>query len=104
VKAVDMQLPATTTEFIHVPVTPPVGVDVTGTPPKLAILPVSNRANPAAGDWMTGTWGAGPEALLLVGPDGGAVALTVGDYRVYVSFDPPGSENIVRQSGYLSIT
>jgi len=27
-----------------------------------------------------------------------------GDYRVYVSFDPPGSENIVRLSGYLGIT
>lgn len=98
-----MELPATTTEFIHVPVTPPVGVDITGTPPKLAILPVSNRNNPAAGDWMTGTWGSGPEALLLVGPDGGAITLTRGDYRVYVSFDPPGSENIVRQSGYLGI-
>ena len=53
---------------------------------------------------MTGTWASGPEALLLVGPDGGAITLTRGDYRVYVSFDPPGSENIVRQSGYLGIT
>ena len=99
-----MELPATTTEFIHITVTAPAGVDITGTPPKLAILPVSNRDNPATGDWHTGTWSSGPEALLLVGPDGGALALTPGDYRVYVSFDPPGSENIVRQSGYLSIT
>lgn len=99
-----MELPATTTEFIHVPVTPPAGVDVTGTPPKVAILPVSNRGNPATGDWKTGTWGTGPEALLLVGPDGGAITLARGDYRVYVSFDPPGSETIVRMSGYLGIT
>lgn len=99
-----MELPATTTEYIHITVTPPAGVDITGTPPKLAILPVSNRNNPGVGDWMTGTWGSGPEALLLVGPDGGAITLARGDYRVFVSFDPPGSENIVRQSGYLSIT
>lgn len=99
-----MVIPATTTEFIHVAVTPPAGVDITGTPPKLAFLPVGNRSNPAVADWHTGTWGSGPEALLLVGPDGGAITLTPGDYRVYVSFDPPGSENIVRLSGYLGIT
>jgi len=101
---VTVELPATTTEFIHVTVTPPIGVDVTGTPPKLAFLPVSNRDNPTVSDWKTGAWTAGPEARLLVGPDSGAVTLARGDYRVYVSFDPPGSENIVRMSGYLGIT
>jgi hypothetical protein len=96
-------IPASSTEYVHVPVTPQAGVDVTGTPPKLAILPVSNRDNPAAGDWKTGTWASGPDAVLLVGPDGGALTLAKGDYRVYVSFDPPGSENIVRLAGYLGI-
>lgn len=99
-----MQLPATTTEFVHADVTPPAGVDITGTPPQLAILPVSTRSNPATGDWETGEWTNGTTARILVGPDGGALALTPGDYRVYVSFDPPGSENIVRLSGYLGIT
>lgn len=99
-----MELPATTTEFIHIPITPPPGVDITGTPPRLAVLPVSNRDNPADSDWLDGTWGTGPEALLMVGPDGGAITLAVGDYRVFVAFDPPGPENIVRLSGYLSIT
>lgn len=99
-----MLIPATSTEFVHVPVTAPAGVDITGTPPKLAVLPVTNRANPVTGDWHTGDWVSGPEARLLVGPDGGALTLTAGDYRVYVSFDPPGSENIVRLSGYLGIT
>lgn len=99
-----MVIPATSTEFVHVTVTVPAGADITGTPPKLAILPVSNRDNPEASDWHTGDWGDGTEALLLVGPDGGAITLTRGDYRVYVSFDPPGSENIVRLSGYLGIT
>jgi hypothetical protein len=95
-------IPATSTEYVHVPVTVPAGVDITGTPPKLAILPVSSRSNPAPGDWKTGDWANGTEARLLIGPDGGALTLTVGDYQVYVSFDPPGSENIVRLAGYLS--
>lgn len=98
-----MVIPATTTEFVHVSVTPPAGVDITGTTPKLAFLPVTNRNNPEAGDWHTGDWD-GTDARLLVGPDGGALTLARGDYRVYVSFDPPGSENIVRLSGYLGIT
>ena len=72
--------------------------------PKLAILPVSNRANPQTGDWHTGAWTNGTEATLLIGPDGGALTLTSGDYRVWVSFDPPGSEDIVRLAGYLGIT
>lgn len=99
-----MLIPATTTEYVHVPVTAPAGVDITGTLPRLAILPVHNRSNPETGDWKTGEWADGTEARLLVGPEGGALTLTPGDYRVYVSFDPPGSENIVRLSGYLGIT
>jgi hypothetical protein len=96
-------IPASSTEYVHVPVTAPAGVDITGSPPKLAILPVTNRSNPETGDWHTGDWD-GTEARLLVGPDGGAVTLTAGDYRVYVSFDPPGSELIVRLAGYLGVT
>lgn len=99
-----MQLPATSTEYIHATVTPLAGVDITGTPPKLAILPLSNRNNPAPADWKTGDWVSGPTARLLIGPDSGNLTLTPGDYRVWVSFDPPGSENIVRLSGYLGIT
>lgn len=99
-----MVIPASSTEYVHVPVTAPAGVDVTGTPPKLAILPVANRANPQAGDWKIGAWANGTEARLLVGPDGGALTLTAGDHRVWVSFDPPGSENVVRLSGYLGVT
>ena len=99
-----MELPATSTEYVHADVTAPAGVDITGTPPKLAILPVSTRSNPAAGDWKTGDWTNGTTARLLVGPDGGALTLTAGDYKVWVSVDPPGSENIVRLSGYLGVT
>ncbi|MFF4489432.1 hypothetical protein ACFY0F_23535 [Streptomyces sp. NPDC001544] len=99
-----MVIPATSTEYLHVPVTAPAGVDITGSPPKLAILPVHVRTNPGTSDWKTGEWTSGPEARLLIGPDGGAITLAPGDYRVWLSFDPPGSEDIVRMAGYLSVS
>lgn len=99
-----MVIPASSTEYVHITVTAPTGVDVTSTPPKIAILPMSNRTNPGVADWHTGDWASATEARLLVGPDGGALTLTTGDYRVWVSVDPPGSENIVRLSGYLNVT
>jgi hypothetical protein len=97
-------IPATSTEYLHVPVTAPAGVDITGTPPRLAILPARDRDNPLPEDWLTGEWTSGPVARLLIGPGGGAITLTPGDYRVWVSVDPPGSENIVRMAGDLSIS
>lgn len=99
-----MVIPATSTEYIHIPVTAPAGVDLTTTIPKIAILPSSTRTNPSPTDWHDGDWASAAEARLLIGPDGGAVTLTTGDYRVWISIDPPGSENIVRLSGYLGIT
>jgi hypothetical protein len=97
-----MRLAATSTEFVHVAVTPPAGVDLTGTTPRLAFLPVHTRTNPAAEDYHDGEWVDG-EALVLIGPDGGALTLTEGDYWVWIAFDPPGSENIATKSGLLSI-
>lgn len=99
-----MDLTATSTDYMHVTVTPPAGVDITSTPPRIAILPTSTRSNPAPADWKTGEWVNGTTARLLVGPDGGALTLPVGDYRVYINFDPPGAENIVELSGYASVT
>lgn len=99
-----MVIPASSTEYVHIPVTPPPGVDLTGTLPKIAILPVANRSNPGVADWHVGEWATATEARLLVGPDGGALTLGIGDYRVWVSVDPPGSESIVRLSGYLGAT
>lgn len=90
-----MQIAATSVELVHVPVTPPLS-DV---PVKIAI--VTHRDNPSDDEWVTAAWGV-DEALLLVGP-GTALTLTAHtDYRVWITFDPPGSENIVELSGYLS--
>ncbi|MFE4697273.1 hypothetical protein ACFRIC_09285 [Streptomyces sp. NPDC056738] len=99
-----MLIPSASTEFLHIPVSGPAGVDLTGTAPKIAILAGSTRTNPAAGDWKTGDWTDDGEARLLIGPDGGVVTLDPGDYRVWVTIDPPGSELIVRLAGYLSVS
>ena len=95
-----MLIPASSTEYLHVPVTAPEGVDLTGAPVRLAA--VAHRDNPALSEWKTAEWVDG-DARLLVGP-GSTLALTRGDYRVWVSVDPPGAENITRMSGHLGIT
>lgn len=97
-----VDLAATSTEYVKITVVPPAGVDLTGTVVKLAILPVTNRDNPAVGDWKTAEWSPAPTARLLIGP-GTSTVLTKGDYRVWITFDPIGSENVVVFSGHLSI-
>ncbi|MGW7087535.1 hypothetical protein ACWGH2_29120 [Streptomyces sp. NPDC054871] len=95
-----MLIPASSTEYLHVPVTAPNGVDLTGAPVRIAV--VAHRDNPAVSEWKTAAWDDG-EAVLLIGP-GSTLALTRGDYRVWVSVDPPGAENITRAAGHLGIT
>ncbi|WP_306317227.1 MULTISPECIES: hypothetical protein [unclassified Streptomyces] len=96
-----MLIPATSTEYLHIPVTAPAGVDVTGSPVRIAA--VAHGDNPAPGDWQTAEW-AGSTARILIGPDSGALTLTRGTYRVWISVDPPGAENLVRLAGTLHIT
>ncbi|WP_109000784.1 hypothetical protein [Streptomyces rishiriensis] len=96
-----MLIPASSTEYLHIPVTAPAGVDLTGAPVQIAI--VLHADNPTDAEWHDAEWADG-EARLLVGPDGGALALTRGTYRVWIAVDPPGAENITRQAGTLRIT
>ncbi|QCX81246.1 hypothetical protein C9F11_38315 [Streptomyces sp. YIM 121038] len=95
-----MLIPASSTEYLHVPVTAPEGVDLSGAPVRIAV--VAHRDNPATGEWRTAAWD-GDEVVLLIGPGTGLV-LTRGDYRVWVTVDPPGAENITRHAGHLGVT
>lgn len=95
-----MLIPASSTEYLHVPVTAPAGIDLTGAPVKIAV--VAHADNPADEEWQTAEWADG-EARLLIGPDGGTLTLTRGIYRVWIAVDPPGAENITRQAGGLNI-
>lgn len=95
-----MLIPATSTEYLHVPVTLPVGVDSTSTPVRIAV--VAHRADPADSEWRDAEW-AGTDARILVGP-ASSLPLTAGDYRVWINLDPPGAENVVRKAGILSVT
>lgn len=96
-----MLIPASSTEYLHIPVTGPTSVDLDGSPVRIAA--VAHGDNPAATEWQTAEW-AGSEARLLIGPDGGVLTLTRGTYRVWVAVDPPGAENLVRLAGTLTIT
>ncbi|MEV7975427.1 hypothetical protein [Streptomyces sp. NPDC086519] len=95
-----MVIPASSTEYLHIPVTLPAGVDPASTPVRIAV--VAHRADPADSEWHDAEW-SGTDARILVGPDSGLV-LVPGDYRVWINLDPPGVENIVRKSGVLSVT
>ena len=95
-----MVIPASSTEYLRVPVTLPAGVDSTATPVRVAV--VAHRDNPADSEWHAADW-AGSNARVLIGP-GTDIELTAGDYRVWINLDPPGSENVVRKAGILTIT
>lgn len=95
-----MVIPASSTEYLHVPVTAPAGVDLTGVPVRIAI--VAHRATPTDSEWRTATWD-GATAKLLIGP-GTETVLTVGDYRVWINVDPSGDESVVRRAGILSVS
>ncbi|MET7687978.1 hypothetical protein ABZT06_08355 [Streptomyces sp. NPDC005483] len=95
-----MLIPASSTEYLHIPVTLPAGVDSSATPVRVAL--VSHRANPADSEWHDAAW-SGSDARILIGP-GTSLALAAGDYRVWINLDPPGSEDVVRKAGILTIT
>ncbi|MBD9721969.1 hypothetical protein PV755_09520 [Streptomyces caniscabiei] len=94
-------IPATSIEYLHVPVTAtPAGTSLTGTPVKIAA--VAHRNNPGSSEWHTASWD-GTSARILIGP-GTDLALTAGDYRVWIHIDPPGAEAVVRRAGILTVT
>lgn len=98
-----MKIAVSSTEYLHIPVIPPDGVDLSAAPVQIAVLPVSTRTNPAPGDWHTATWADATTARLLIGPDGGVLALPAGSYRVWVDVDPAGAEHVIQLSGYLAV-
>jgi hypothetical protein len=93
-------IPASSTEYLHIPVTAPAGVDLTGAPVKIAV--VAHADNPAVSEWQTAEW-VDADARILIGPDGGALELDPGNYRVWIAVDPAGAENVVRRAGGLSV-
>ncbi|MEU6990376.1 hypothetical protein ABZ953_06895 [Streptomyces sp. NPDC046465] len=95
-----MQIPASSTEYLYIPVDAHDGVDLTAAPVKVAA--VAHRDNPSGDEWQTADW-VGGEARVLIGP-GSELVLARGDYRVWVSVDPPGAENITRNAGHLGVT
>lgn len=94
-------IPASSTEYLHVPVTAaPAGISLTGVPVRIAI--VGHRSNPTVLEWVTASWDS-DAARILIGP-GSSIELAAGDYHVWLAVDPPGSENVVRRAGVLTVT
>lgn len=99
-----MVIPATSLEYVNVTVsTAPAGVDLSGNAPQFAFLADTSRGNPSSGQWLTGEWDD-DTARILVGPTSGDVALTRGDWHVWVKIDPPNDEVVVRRAGTLTVT
>lgn len=100
-----MVIPSSSLEYVNVTVTAsPAGVVLTGTAPRFAFLPDTNRGNPITADWLTGEWDGTATARILIGPTGGAVTLSRGDWHVWVRIDPPNDELVVKRSGTLRVT
>lgn len=71
------------TEIVRVPVAA-TGSDPTLYPVRMAFLPPG--VQPSDSDWHLAAWVDGA-AEVLVGPDGGALTLTVGPWRIWIDID-----------------
>ncbi|MFH8751105.1 hypothetical protein ACH4GK_31810 [Streptomyces rimosus] len=96
-----MEIAATSTEYIHIPVAArAAGTPITiATPPQLAFL--LTDANPGPGDWLAGEWHDG-DARILVGPTGGAITLEQATYRVWIKV-AAGVEIPVQLAGRITV-
>jgi hypothetical protein len=94
-----MYLPATSREYVRVPITAPAGTDVTTLPVGIAL--VAEGTEPADGDYHTGSWIDG-EAALLIGPGDGAVTYPPGAYMLWWRLTS-GAEQISEPAGRIRI-
>lgn len=95
-----VDLAATSTEYVHVPV-----ATTDATAPDLSaarIAIVDDNGNPADADWHDADLHEG-NARLLVGPEGGALTLSAGvPYTVWVTW-AAGAETPVYRAGRIRV-
>lgn len=96
-----MLIPASSTEYMRIPVTGPSGVDLTAMPVEIAV--VAHSDNPGGAEWKTAAWASATEARILIGPNS-ALVLVRGTYQVWIHVDPDGAEDITRRAGLLQVT
>jgi hypothetical protein len=96
-----VDIAATSSEYLHIPITATATADgdpiTLTTPPQIAIIP--GNGNPADSDWHTGTWASG-NARIRLGT--GGITLTPGTYWAWIRFTA-GSETPVRRAGRIRI-
>lgn len=98
-----MEIAVTSTEFVHanVQITLDGAPIAAALPPSLAFLPASSTDNPQPADWLTGEWN-GTQARILVGPNGGALVLDPGKYKLWIKF-AAGLETPVYRAGPITV-
>ena len=98
-----VEIAATSTEYVKVTATAKVGGSIVtvAAPPQFAFQPTSATGNHVAEDWLTGEWST-PHARILIGPNGGAVTLEPGEYRVWLAW-AAGVEAPVYRAGTITV-
>jgi hypothetical protein len=86
-------IPATSTEYLHIPVT-----DGSASIP--AEIAVVASGEPVESDWKAAVWDSGTYKL-LIGP-GTVLPLTEGFYMAWIRLDAP-PETVVRRSGSVRV-
>lgn len=96
-----MQIPATSREFVSIPLDGPASAgDLTTLPPQVAIVPDKGE-EPIETDWNAAAW-IGGEVAILVGPGPGGLVFAEGDYMIFVRLTA-GAERPVMKAGRLRI-
>lgn len=73
-----LKIPATSKEYLDIPVAAADDVDLSGLPVEIALI--APGSDPDAGDWKTATWHDG-HARILIGPGG---ALQLEQHHTYI--------------------
>lgn len=95
------------TQYVQVPVTElDSGLPVNPTGNVVSLAFVLGRANPQVSDWLTGSWE--PDSVngqylaqVLIGPSG-LLALTPGNYTVWIKVDA-APETVIIQTGGINV-
>lgn len=97
-----MRVPATSREYIYIPIDPPDGIpDVTVYVPEAALIP-DDGTEPLESDWQSATWISG-EVALLIGPGTPLEDdYKPGDYMAFARITA-GAERVVLPSGRVRI-
>ncbi|WP_066373943.1 hypothetical protein [Herbidospora mongoliensis] len=92
-----MRVPASSTEEMVIPA----GGNIVGLPAEVACLPTRYGREPDDDEYEDAAWD-GSDIVILIGP-GSQLAVTAGDYDIWVRLTGPSSRRPVRRVGQLHV-